>query len=111
MVGQRLTERLLELGWLSPEPAPGVTPLGWSGFAELGLNLTPITTSRRKPVAFCTEIRGGQHHEHLGGHLGALVRQHFAAQGWLEHIDGAFVLTPGGEQALSRLGVNLEADL
>jgi hypothetical protein len=109
IAGERLTNRLVELGWVTPDPNPGVTPLGWTGFAQLGLNLVPLTASRRKPVAFCTELRGsGLHHDHLGGHLGALVRHHFLEQGWLELVEGRLSLTPAGEQVLQQLGVNLE---
>jgi len=112
IAGQRLTDRFVELGWVSPEPNPGVTPLGWKGFAELGLDLSPLMGGRRKPVAFCTELRaGGVHHDHLGGYLGALVRQHFLKRGWLRHesADGKqLALTPEGEEALRNLGVNLE---
>jgi hypothetical protein len=108
IAGERLTNRLVELGWITPEPTPGVTPLGWKGFADLGLSLTPLTTSRRKPVAFCTELRGPVHHDHLGGHLGALVRQHFLNMGWLTAEGGALALTPAGESALQQLGVHLE---
>lgn len=109
IAGQRLTERLVELGWVTPEPAPGVTPLGWKGFADLGLSLTPLTASRRKPVAYCTELRGPVHHDHLGGHLGALVRNHFLQAGWLRNApDGQLELTPAGEELLQQLGVNLE---
>jgi hypothetical protein len=109
IAGERLTQRLVDLGWVTPEPTPGVTPLGWSGFAQLGLDLTPLTGSRRKPVAFCTELRGqGAHHDHLGGHLGALVRRHFLERGWLELTEGKLLLTPAGDQVLQQLGVNLE---
>lgn len=108
IAGERLTNRLVELGWVTPEPDPGVTPLGWKGFAGLGLTLTPITYSRRKPVAFCTERRGEAHYDHLGGHLGALVRHHFLDKGWLEMRSGELALTPAGEDQLQQLGVNLE---
>jgi len=110
IAGERLTNRLVELGWVTPDPNPGVTPLGWKGFADLGLNLTPLTSSRRKPVAFCTELRGPVHHDHLGGHLGALVRHHFMQLGWLTMENGTLALTPAGEDLLQQLGVNLEAD-
>lgn len=111
IAGEILTERLLELGWVTAEPSPGVTPLGWKGFDDLGLNLTPLMGSRRKPVAYCTEIRGhGEHHEHLGGHLGALVRQHFLQQGWLALAEGRLALTPAGRQVLEQLGVHLEVE-
>lgn len=109
IAGQRLTERLVELGWVTPEPNPGVTPLGWKGFADLGLTLTPLTSSRRKPVAFCTERRGEVHHDHLGGHLGALIRHHFLAAGWLTTENGELALTSAGEELLQQLGVHMEA--
>ncbi|HYF93688.1 MAG TPA: hypothetical protein VD969_15850 [Symbiobacteriaceae bacterium] len=108
IAGQKLTDRLVDLGWVTPEPNPGVTPLGWKGFADLGLALTPLTFSRRKPVAFCTERRGANHFDHLGGHLGALVRQHFLEQGWLTAANGELALTPAGEELLQQLGVDLE---
>ncbi|HWI60530.1 MAG TPA: hypothetical protein VNT75_01690 [Symbiobacteriaceae bacterium] len=108
IAGEALTNRLVELGWVTPEPNPGVTPLGWKGFADLGLTLTPLTTSRRKPVAFCTERRGEDHYDHLGGHLGALVRHHFLQAGWLAMENGELTLTSAGEDLLQQLGVNLE---
>lgn len=109
IAGERLTDRLVALGWVTPDPNPGVTPLGWKGFADLGLTLTPLTSSRRKPVAFCTELPGAVHHDHLGGHLGALVRQHFVQMGWLTTENGVLALTPAGEDLLQHLGVHLEA--
>lgn len=111
LAGERLTKRLLDLGWVTPEPTPGVTPGGWQGFQELGLSLLPLTASRRKPVAYCTEIRRDGHHDHLGGHLGALVRHHFLARGWLAMLEGRLELTAEGEQVLRQLGVDLEDEL
>ena len=108
IAGQRLTDRLVGLGWVTPEPNPGVTPVGWKGFADLGLTLTPLTFSRRKPVAFCTERRGEIHFDHLGGHLGAMIRQHFLEAGWLVMENGELALTPAGEELLQQLGVYLE---
>lgn len=110
LAGQRLARRLVELGWVVTEPHPGITPLGWTGFANLGLSLAPLMGAGRKPVAFCTEGRDGSVHEtHLGGHLGALIRRHFMERGWLATGQGQLELTPAGEQVLQQLGVNLEA--
>lgn len=110
IAGERLSHRLVELGWVSPEPNPGVTPLGWKGLSDLGIDLLPLTANRRrKPVAFCTEVRGkAVHFEHLGGHLGALIRHHFVVRGWLKAEAGELTLTPEGEAVLEQLGVNLE---
>lgn len=108
IAGERLTHWFIAVGWVTPEPAPGVTPLGWTGFATLGLDLTPLMGGRRKPVAYCSERPGDAAHEHLGGHLGALLRRHFLSQGWLAFADGTLTLTPEGEQLLQNLGVNLE---
>lgn len=111
LAGERLTRRFIEQGWVTPDPEPGVTPIGWQGFAQLGLDLTPLTASRRKPVAYCTERAGVARHEHLGGHLGALIRQHFLHQAWLRVVDGELVLTAEGERALQDLGIRLEETL
>jgi hypothetical protein len=102
-VGEELTRHFLALGWITSEPSPGVTPAGWTGFAELGLDLLPITTSRRAPVAYCLEAG-----PHLGGHLGALLRRHFIQHGWLRMEQGHLEITPEGSGVLARLGVALE---
>lgn len=100
VAGDQLTKRLLELGWITAEPAPGVTPLGWSELAVLGLPMAQLTVGGRKPVAFCQG--------HLGGYLGAMIRRHFREQGWLTAEQGQLILTPAGQQMLKELGVNLE---
>lgn len=100
-LGERLARRLIELGWVTGEPDPGITPVGWAGFAELGLDLSPLTAGRRKPVAMC----GG----HLGAHLGYLLRRHLLESGWLARTPDGLELTEAGEAALRRLGVDLEA--
>ncbi|MFZ5825036.1 MAG: hypothetical protein ACOY94_11960 [Bacillota bacterium] len=110
ILGERLTRRLVEIGWVTPEPNPGVTPTGWTGFAELGLDLGPLTGGRRKPVAFCGERWGGQMLDHIGAHLGFLLQQHFVKSGWLTRSGDSYELTPSGEQVLRRLGVTLEED-
>lgn len=107
-LGERLARRLVELGWVSPEPNPGVTPSGWTGLAEIGLDPAPLLGARRKPVTFCTERRDGHTYEHIGAHLGSLIQQHFLKSGWLKASGDCFELTPAGEQALQRLGVTLE---
>ncbi len=101
LLGERLARRLLELGWVTGEPAPGVTPQGWTGLAELGLDLSPLTAGRRKPVAMC----GG----HIGAHLGFLLHRHLLEAGWLARTPDGLALTPAGKAALRRLGVDLEA--
>lgn len=108
IVGERLAHRLVELGWVTPEPNPGVTPAGWTGLAHLGLDLGPLTAGRRKPVAFCVERRDGRMYDHIGAHLGSLLHRHFVKSGWLSATGDGFELTPAGEQVLQRLGVTLE---
>ncbi|MFZ5816069.1 MAG: hypothetical protein ACOY93_12290 [Bacillota bacterium] len=110
ILGERLARRLVEAGWVTPDPNPGVTPLGWTGFRELGLDLGPLTAGRRKPVAFCAERRNGRMYDHIGAHLGFLLQQHFIKSGWLRATGDGLELTPAGEQALQRLGVTLEED-
>ena len=100
-LGERLARRLIELGWVTGDPAPGVTPLGWAGFAELGLDLSPLTASRRKPVAMCGK--------HIGAHLGFLLRRHLVQAGWLTRTEDGLRLIEAGEEGLRRLGVDLEA--
>ncbi|MBP2019194.1 hypothetical protein J2Z79_002619 [Symbiobacterium terraclitae] len=100
-LAERLADRLVELGWVAVEPAPGVTPLGWSGFAALGLDLRPLMAGSRRPVALCGR--------HIGAHLGFLLRRHLLEAGWLARAGDQLLLTPAGESALRRLGVNLEA--
>ncbi|BAD41788.1 hypothetical protein [Symbiobacterium thermophilum] len=99
-LGERLARRLMELGWVTAEPAPGVTPEGWGGFARLGLDLSPLPAGRRKPVALCGK--------HIGAHLGFLLRRHLLEAGWIERTPDGFALTPAGEEALRQLGVDLE---
>lgn len=108
ILGERLARRLVEAGWVTPEPNPGITPAGWAALAQLGLDLGPLTAGRRKPVAFCVERGDGQSYGHIGAHLGSLMQQHFVKSGWLKATTDGFELTPAGEQALQRLGVTLE---
>lgn len=107
-LGEQLARRLLELGWVSPEPNPGITPAGWAGLSQLGIDLGPLTASRRKPVNFCLERSGGQTYPHLGAHLGFLIRRHLLKAGWLEATPDGLAITPVGEQELRRLGLSLE---
>lgn len=100
VVGERLADRLLALGWLTPEPNPGITPAGWAGLRDLGVDLAPLMSQRRRPVSFC--------HEHVGAHLGAILFQHVQANGWLTVVGEEAQLTSAGEAVLARLGVNLE---
>lgn len=108
ILGERLAHRLVDLGWISPEPSPGVTPVGWTGLTEWGLDLGPLLGARRKPVAFCGEQRDGIRSDHLGAHLGFLLTQHLRKSGWVKPAGDVLELTPAGEQALQRLGVTLE---
>jgi len=98
-LAERLADRLVELGWVTADP-PGVTPLGWSGLAALGLDLAPLTASRRAPVAMCGR--------HIGAHLGFLLQRHLLAAGWLAHTPDGLAVTPAGAEGLRRLGVILE---
>lgn len=109
LLGERLASRLVEMGWLTPEPNAGVTPLGWSGLSQLGIDLAPLTASRRKPINLCQERHGGETYAHVGAHLGFLIRRHFLAVGWLTATNDGLELTAAGEAALRQLGVNLEA--
>lgn len=109
LLGERLARRLVALGWVTPEPCVGITPLGWSGLSQLGMDLAPLTASRRKVVCLCEERRRGQTSAHIGAHLGFLIRRHFLAAGWLKPAEDGFELTTAGEDALRQLGVDLEA--
>lgn len=108
ILGERLAQRLVELGWITPEPTPGVTPAGWTGLTDLGLELGPLLGGRRKPVNFCVERQDDRKYDHIGAHLGFLLQQHFLKSGWLRPAGDALELTPAGEQVLQRLGVTLE---
>lgn len=109
LLGDRLAKRLVEMGWVTPEPNAGVTPSGWSGFSELGIDLAQLTASRRKPINLCQERSGGEIYEHIGAHLGFLIRRHFLHMGWLRTTAEGLELTTAGEGVLRQLGVNLEA--
>lgn len=108
ILGERLARRLVDLGWVAPEPNPGVTPAGWTGLTGLGLDLGPLLGGRRKPVTFCAGRRDGRSYDHIGAHLGFLLQQHLLKAGWLKPAGDCYELTPAGEQALQRLGVTLE---
>lgn len=108
LLGERLARRLVELGWVTPEPNPGITPLGWTGLTELGLQLGALLGARRKPVTFCVERLDGERYDHIGAHLGFLIQQHFIKSGWLTPAGDGLELTPAGEQVLQRMGISLE---
>ncbi|RAI98441.1 hypothetical protein LX64_04803 [Chitinophaga skermanii] len=62
-----------------------------------------VDTKHTIPVKLC--------YSHIGGKLGMRIFEHFEQQGWIvrdESTEKHYKLTPLGEQALAKLGVDLE---
>lgn len=82
-----------------------LTPVGWEGLERWGVDVKRLYDSDRKQVAICTERHRGTDHEHIGAHLGTLLREWLEERGLIEPHEGGMRLTEQGKRGLVEAGV------
>lgn len=111
VLAERLCQWLLDHGWIVIERRNGLTlnehltPEGLAGLAAWGVDVARLEGSRRKPLAICYERSQGLRHEHVGAHLGTLLREWMISQGLIEQGPGGLRLTETGREGLIAAGV------
>lgn len=111
VLAEHLSLWLIDREWLTVERFGDralnahLTPEGWEGLQRWGVDVTRLSDSDRKPVTLCTERHRGTDHEHIGAHLGTLLREWLEEQGLIEPHDGGMRLTEHGRRGLMEAGV------
>ena len=85
------------------EENPLDTGVGLGGIPNL-LGVPQLDASQRKAVAACTERRRGQDYQHLGGHLGALVRTWLEREALIAKTATGLAVTDHGRKSLIEAG-------
>lgn len=103
LLGVALLDAMLAAHWLEEES--GSYALGAAsgqGFAALGIELGPLSASRRPLLRPCLDWTVRRHH--LGGGLGAALCGRFFDRGWVVRAGRrrGLVVTPAGEQGFER---------
>jgi len=109
-LGVAVHDAMLDRRLLHRRGGIGVTRKGWDWFADLDVDLDQ-GHGRRVFVGECVDLT--ERRPHLAGHVGAVLLDVFAREGWVRRPDRtrALVLTPSGEHAVhDRLGIG-PADL
>jgi DNA-binding transcriptional ArsR family regulator len=108
-IGVSLYDRFMSLGWLAPPPPRGdidVTPIGQSGFAQLGIDVEAVRRSRRRFAFACLDW--SERRAHLGGALAAAVLAVARRRRWVvQDLDSRIlrVTAAGRRELASRLGL------
>lgn len=111
VLAEHLSLWLVERGWLEVNRFGDraldaqLTPAGWEGLERWGVDVKRLYASDRKPVTLCTERHRGTEHEHIGAHLGTLLREWLEGQGLIEPHEGGMRLTEHGRRGLVQAGV------
>lgn len=111
VLADQLCQWLLAKGWITAERVGDhaidahLTLEGRQGLATWGVAVDQLETSRRKPVALCHEVYLGQQHEHVGAHLGTLLREWLEGTGIIEREGGALRLSESGRRGLMAAGL------
>lgn len=117
VLAEQLCQWLLDRGWIEAERHneltlnERITPAGLSGLAGWGVDVAKLSESMRKHVAICSDRYQSQRYEHVGGHLGTLLREWMERQGLIEpHLKG-IRLTDHGRHGLIEAGVIVRSQL
>lgn len=111
VLADQLCEWLLAKGWITVERVGDhaidahLTLEGRQGLATWGVAIEQLEASRRKPVALCHEQYLGKQHEHVGAHLGTLLREWLEREGIIERDGSALRLSDSGRQGLIEAGM------
>lgn len=110
-LGVALMDHLVQSGALQPREGEGELGLGPAAagiFAGLGVEL-PHARPRRMLAFSCMDSQAGR--PHLGGQLGAQLAASIRQRGWAEPTERPRRLrvTPAGNEALRRLGIEIPA--
>jgi len=111
LLADQLCQWLLAKGWIVAERVGDhaidahLTLEGRQGLATWGVAVEKLEASRRKPVALCHEVYIGQQHEHVGAHLGTLLREWLEGAGIIEWNGSTLRLSDSGRQGLMDAGL------
>lgn len=111
VLAERLCQWLLDRGWITVDRRNGLTlneqltSEGLEGLASWGVDVARLANSKRKMVALCHERSQGERHEHVGAHLGALLRAWMERQGLVEEGPAGLRLTQAGREGLASAGI------
>jgi DNA-binding transcriptional ArsR family regulator len=113
-LGVALHDRILDAGWLWPDPGAGETAYaltedGAKALVHLGLDLDAAQAARRRFAFGCLDW--SERRPHLGGALGAALLSLALDKGWVEREldDRALEITDKGRRELGRrFGVTLD---
>lgn len=103
-LGEALFKRLIALGWFDVH-GERLTLEGVRGLSAWGVEIDRLYGSNRKPLNLCVERHSGQHFNHIGSHLGSLIRQWMDRNGWIVAADGGLYVTETGRRGLSEHGI------
>lgn len=104
VLAEQLMQWLIDKGWVTVEWHEGMpheaflTPEGRAGLGAWGVDVSRLDQSERKPVAVCTERMRGETHDHLGAHLGTLLREWLEREQFIEPYEGGMRLTEAGRR-------------
>jgi len=110
LLAERMFTCFLKAGWIEVEHRDGrffnerLTDSGRSTLLGWGVEVPQLDASQRKAVAACTERRRGQDYQHLGGHLGALVRTWLEREALIAKTATGLAVTDHGRKSLIEAG-------
>ncbi len=115
-VGVKLTEALVEKGWLLPQEIPlhkygayTLTQKGIDKFAQLGIDLEQLKRKGGRLTKQCLDF--SERKNHLGGKLGDALLTVFIKKGWAKQVPNSreITITSTGKIALHQLAeINLD---
>lgn len=110
VLAERLMHWLVEQAWIVVERQGDhaqsvlLTAEGRNGLARWGVEVEHLETNRRKDVTICSERLRGETYEHVGAHLGTLLREWLERQGMVTLTEHGLELTAAGREALRATG-------
>lgn len=87
-LGVQLHDRLIEIGYLTPDLAP--TPTGLAAFDALGIDMPALQRARRPLCRACLDW--SERRTHLAGGLGAALFTTFEDRAWIRRVSGTRIV-------------------
>lgn len=102
-----LKEKLIEKSKVDNEYI--ISGKGWNELEIFGIDVKKLRSSKRKIVTICYDTYYGIYDQHIGAHLGAVLKDWFFELGWVVINEKKIVrLTKKGLHGLKALGVDTE---